>query len=172
MRHTSIRDTPALYFVLLVVQTALAILLFKTVLALFLHMISGLGEVHNISIPTIASLTGTAICMQCTYWYRYRKLWIYAPLQSALAVHVVIFVSQVTVFVSGGISTATFFRHLPALEFLPSSGTLLTKILIVLVIFFASFCYLLELERLGKTVEEGGLAAATGKLANGKVPRR
>jgi hypothetical protein len=47
-----------------------------------------------------------------------------------------------------------FFRHIPELDVLPPLEQSVIKILILISILSALFCYSLELERLGKAFEE------------------
>jgi hypothetical protein len=143
-----------MYALLLCTQTAAATFLFWLVFPLFRQMILRLGEPQDIGMGVeIGILAGTTL-LYAAYWARYRWVLIRAPFQSALIGHLVQFASRISFFFGGALFSALFFRHLPELSVLPTLGDLGRRAVIVLGVLFALFCYSLELDRLGKAIEE------------------
>ena len=64
------------------------------------------------------------------------------------------FAGRASFFFSGAPFTMILFRHIPELDVFPPLEQSVIKILILMRILFALFCYSLELERLGKAFEE------------------
>ncbi|RDL50612.1 hypothetical protein BLJAPNOD_01733 [Ensifer sp. M14] len=64
------------------------------------------------------------------------------------------FASRASFVFGGALFSVIFFRHVPQLEVLPPLGQGIAKTLGVMAVLFALFCYSLELERLGKVIEE------------------
>jgi uncharacterized membrane protein YhhN len=64
------------------------------------------------------------------------------------------FASRASFFFGGALFSAIFFRHIPQLDALPPLGQAIAKTLGVAALLFALFCYSLELERLGRSMEE------------------
>jgi hypothetical protein len=94
------------------------------------------------------------LLVQACYWARYRYVPVWAPVRSVLAGHLLLFASRVSFFFGGALFSAIFFRHVPQLEMLPPLGQSLVKGCGVMVLLFTVFCYSLELERLGRAIEE------------------
>ena len=112
------------------------------------------GEAQDISAWTEAAVVGGALFLQCCYWTRYCYITVRAPFQSAVLAHLLMFASRASFFFSGALFTMIFFRHIPELDVFPPLEQSVIKILILMSILFALFCYSLELERLGKAFEE------------------
>jgi MFS superfamily sulfate permease-like transporter len=67
---------------------------------------------------------------------------------------ILLFASRVNFFFGGAFFSAVFFRHLPELEVFPSLGQTAIKALYLAAVLFGLFCYSLELERLGKAIDD------------------
>jgi hypothetical protein len=142
------------YAILLIAQTLLASFLFWMIFPIFLQLISNLGGPQDIDPWTQAAVIAGAVALQCCYWARYRWVAIHVPFHSAFVGHLVMFASRVSFFFGGALFSVIFFRHVPELDVFPPAGQAMAKALIVMAILFALFCYALELERFGKTIEE------------------
>ena len=143
-----------IYVGLLIVQTAAATFLFWVVFPLFRQMIVRLGEPQELSLSVEVKIIFGTLVLHCAYWARYRWIAVWAPFHSAFIGHVVQFASRTSFFFGGALFSALFFRHVPELDAFPTIGQTLTKGLIVMWVLFALFCYSLELDRLGKAIEE------------------
>jgi len=148
------RAQPAVYLLLLAIQTAGAVMLFQIMFPLFRQIVTQVGTPQQLHASTVAAAAATALAMQVCYWIRYRHVPVAVPIRGALAAHLVLFASRVSFFFAGATFSAIFFRHVPQLDMLPPLGQGLAKALGVMVLLFASFCYAMELERLGRAIEE------------------
>ncbi|KQT50881.1 hypothetical protein ASG43_06390 [Aureimonas sp. Leaf454] len=144
-----------LYVCVLAVQTAAASFLFWVIFPLFRRMILWLGEPQEISPVVDAEILLGALLLNCAYFARYRWIEVRSPFRSALVGHLVQFASRISFFFGGTLFSALFFRHLPELDRLPSLEEALPRVALILWVLFALFCYSLELDRLGKAIEEG-----------------
>jgi uncharacterized membrane protein YhhN len=68
--------------------------------------------------------------------------------------HPVFFAARVSFLFGGAFFSAISFRHLPELGSLPPFGEALIRAVSIVAILFGLFCYSLELDRLGKAIEE------------------
>lgn len=153
------RQNLFLYVCALAVQTAAASFLFWVVFPLFRQMIMRLGEPQEISLVVDVEILLGALLLNCAYFARYRWIDVRAPFRSALVGHLVQFASRISFFFGGALFSALFFRHLPELERFPSLQEALPRGALILWVLFALFCYSLELDRLGRAIEEGHVAA-------------
>ncbi|WP_395664544.1 hypothetical protein [Methylocella sp.] len=142
------------YAVLLGLQTIASGALVAVVFPLFQQIVSQSGQPQSLETSTVVAALCAALAMQACYWTRYRRTPIRAPFHNALAGHALMFASRVSFFFSAALFSAIFFRHVPQLEALPPPGQGFAKAVGVMILLFASFCYALELERLGRAVEE------------------
>lgn len=148
------------YFLLLGVQTLAACVLFLAMFPLFQQIVAQSGKPQPLHASTVITSMAAALAMQACYWTRYRRVPVRAPVHGAAIGHLLLFASRVSFFFSGAVFSAIFFRHVPQLEALPPAGQGVAKAMWVLALLFASFCYSLELERLGRAIEDGGRRAA------------
>lgn len=151
------RLTP--YLLLLAIHTLAAVTLFMAIFPLFQQIVTQSGTPQLLKTSTVTTAMAATLVMQACYWTRYRRVPVRAPVHGAALGHLVLFASRVSFFFSGAVFSAIFFRHVPQLDALPPAGQGLAKALGVMALLFASFCYALELERLGRAVEEGGWRA-------------
>ncbi|MCX5581739.1 hypothetical protein [Kaistia terrae] len=143
-----------LYGLALSVQTASALMLFCVIFPSFHRLFSSLGEPQQIDRGAQLAILFGVTMLQSSYWLRLRWLPVIAPMHSVFFGHVVLFAGRVSFFFGGALFSTIFFRHVPDLEFLPPLGQSVAKAIAVLAILFSLFCYSLELERLGKAIED------------------
>src|SRR4051794_24600876 len=110
----------------------------------FQRLVSNIGVPQDLDPWTWAAIVGATVALQCCYWARYRWVAIHVPFRSAFIGHVVMFASRASFFFGGALFSVMFFRHVPALDALPLFGEALAKLLTVIVMLFALFCYALE----------------------------
>jgi hypothetical protein len=144
----------AVYLGLLAVQTAAATVLFWVMFPLFRQMIMRIGEPLQMGRLVELEIVLATLTLHCAYWARYRWVAVAAPVHSPFLGHLVQFAGRSSFFFGGAVFSVLFFRHVPELAGLPSLGQALARGFIVLWVLFALFCYSLELDRLGKAIEE------------------
>ncbi|AOO82820.1 hypothetical protein [Bosea vaviloviae] len=144
----------AVYLGLLAVQTAAATVLFWVMFPLFRQMILRIGEPQQVSRLVELEIVLATLILHCAYWARYRWVAVVAPVHSPFLGHLVQFAGRSSFFFGSAVFSVLFFRHLPELAALPSLDQALARGFIVLWVLFALFCYSLELDRLGKAIEE------------------
>lgn len=142
------------YAALLAVQTAAATYLFWMVFPIFYSMVSDFGQRLQLDVIDQIRIVGGAAVLHLAYWTRLARVRIVAPLRSRFAAHLLSFASRVSFFFGGAFFSAIFFRHIPELESFPPLGQSMIKVFFVAVLLFGLFCYSLELERLGRAVDE------------------
>ncbi|OOG67796.1 hypothetical protein B0E45_20525 [Sinorhizobium sp. A49] len=142
------------YFTLLLVQTGAASVLFWMIFPLFQKLVMRSGEAQELDIFVVIGVVSAATVMQMCYWARYRYVAVWRPFHSCFVGHLLMFASRASFFFGGALFSVIFFRHVPQLEVLPPLGQGIAKTLGVMAVLFALFCYSLELERLGKVIEE------------------
>lgn len=142
------------YALLLLVQTATASFLFWTIFPIFRRIIAQIGQPQEVTGGTKLAVIAGVIVLQCCYWARLRYVKVHAPLHNVVVAHLFLFASRVSFFFGGALFSVFFFRHVPEFEALPPLLQSLSTVTIVLAVLFALFCYSLELERLGRAIEE------------------
>lgn len=142
------------YAALLAVQTAAASLLFWMVFPIFYSMVSDFGHELELDVFDQIQIVVGAAVLHLAYWTRLAKVRIVAPLRSRFVAHLLFFSSRVSFFFGGAFFSAIFFRHIPELESFPPLGQSIIKVFFVAVLLFGLFCYSLELERLGRAIDE------------------
>jgi len=145
---------PTTYMLLLGVQTGASGVLFLVVFPLFQQIVLRSGQPQSLESSTAISALAAALLVQACYWVRYCYVPIWVPSRSALVGHLLMFASRVSFFFGGALFSAIFFRHVPQLDALPPLEQSLMKGCGVLLLLFTVFCYSLELERLGRAIEE------------------
>ena len=144
----------AAYGGLLALQTAAASCLLWMILPVFRRMVSRLGEPQELEPWRLAILVGSVVVLQACYWVRLRCVPISAPFRNILVGHLLLFSSRASFFFGGAFLSLVFFRHVPELGALPPFGQAGAKGIAILAVLFSLFCYSLELERLGKAIED------------------
>jgi hypothetical protein len=151
--HPMFRD-PVRYAILMVVQTAAATFLFFTVFPIFRQVVTQFGKPQDISLYQHVAVACGAAVLQACYWARFRRVPIPVPFRSAFVGHLFLFAGRASFFCAGAFFSAFFFRHFPELEQLPPLVEGAAKVFEVILILFSLFCYSLELERLGRAIED------------------
>ena len=154
-KGTTNRSAAVSYAALLVAQTLLAGFLLWTMVPTFRRMMAHTGGFLDVQRNTVVAVLGGVVILQCCYWTRLRWIPVYAPLQSVVIAHVLVFASRASFFFGGAFFSTLFFRHIPELATLPPIAAGLANMTVALFALFALFCYSLELERLGRAI--GGL---------------
>lgn len=144
----------AAYFGLLAFQTAAAFCLLWVSLPIFHRLISRLGQAQELEPWRLAIIACSVVVLQSCYWVRLQCVPIHVPFHNILVGHLLLFSSRASFFFGGAFFSVVFFRHVPELSALPPFGQGGTRVLAIITILFSLFCYSLELERLGKAVEE------------------
>ena len=143
-----------LYAGLLALQTGAASFLFWIIFPVFLRVISNIGLRQELDVwVQVAALGGVAVLQAC-YWIRLCWVPVAAPFRNVFIGHIVLFISRVSFFFGGALFSAIFFRHVPELDALPPMVQGIAKGAGILAVLFALFCYSLELERLGRAIED------------------
>jgi len=142
------------YLTLLGIQSVAATALLWTVFPLFQQIMTQPGQPGLLDPATAASAIAAMVVMQVCYWTRYHHVPLWVPVHSTAAGHVLMFASRASFFFGGALFTAIFFRHVPQLDALPPLGQSIAKAIGIMALLFALFCYSLELERLGRAIEE------------------
>ncbi|KQO69207.1 hypothetical protein [Methylobacterium sp. Leaf89] len=124
------------------------------ILPVFRRMVSRLGEPQDLEPWRHAIIIGGVVVLQSCYWVRLRYVPLSVPFRNVLVGHLLLFSSRASFFFGGAFFSVVFFRHLPELGVLPPFGQAVTKGITIIAVLFALFCYSLELERLGKAIEE------------------
>ncbi|UCI05663.1 hypothetical protein [Mesorhizobium sp. B1-1-8] len=158
-RYNRQRPYPAAalaYPILIGLQTLAASFLFWTIFPVFKRLVASFGQTLDIELGTQAAVVAGTIALQGLYWARHNWVAIRAPFENALVGHLLMFASRASFFFAGVLFSALFFRHVPELDAFPPLGQVLAKGFIVLGVLFSLFCYSLELERLGRAIEQAG----------------
>ncbi|WP_085028717.1 hypothetical protein [Ensifer aridi] len=143
-----------IYLMLLLAQSASTFLLFWLVFPIFYNVVTNLGKEQNVALSTQFAIVVVTVMLHLLYWSRIRWVYVAAPFHNIVVAHLLVFASRLN-FLFGGVFFSTiFFRHLPELASLPPFGQALIKAILIGAVLFGLFCYSLELERLGKAIEE------------------
>ena len=154
VRTLALRRGAFTYLSLLGIQSAAATALLWTVFPIFQQIMTRPGEPGLLDAATATSAIAAVVVMQVCYWTRYHHVPLWVPVHSTAAGHVLMFASRASFFFGGALFTAIFFRHAPQLYALPPLGQSIAKAIGIMALLFALFCYSLELERLGRAIEE------------------
>jgi hypothetical protein len=97
--------------------------------------------------------SAAVVVMQVAYWYRLQRVPI--PFQSSKPIlsHLLLFLARLSFIFGGSIFAVVFFRHLPELDQGTDLLLMVRRGLVLLGALFALFCVTLELERLGRSLE-------------------
>lgn len=154
LKSASGPSAPWIYTGLLAAQTAAASVLFWMVFPIFHGLVTHLGERQMLDLSDQIAIIASAGLLHGCYWTRLRWIPVTSPFHSVFVAHLLFFASRVSFFFGGALFSAIFFRHLPELDVFPPFAQAFVKILYVAVTLFGLFCYSLELDRLGKVIEE------------------
>lgn len=141
-------------YLLLAIQTVAASIVVWDMFPVFQSVIRNIGQPQPLPSETVMIATGATLLMQVCYWTRYCRLPLGVPFRNAVAGHLMLFASRASFFFAAALFSAIFFRHVPQLDALPPTGQALAKAAGMMLLLFALYCYSLELERIGKAMEE------------------
>lgn len=154
MKSGSGLSAPWVYASLLAAQTAAAFILFWMAFPIFYNLVTHLGERQVLDFSRQVAIVASAALLHCFYWTRLKWVPVTRPFHSVFVAHLLFFASRVSFFFGGAFFSAIFFRHLPELDIFPPLGQAVVKLLHVAGVLFGLFCYSLELDRLGKAIED------------------
>lgn len=136
------------YTLLLVVQTACALVILFYIHAIFRILVAHIGEQQPLPTGILARVVLAALLGQLCYWTRLYRLPVPQGFHSLALGHLLAFAARLGAIGGGALASIYFLRHLPELARLGDSFTLLWRSGLLLAIVFAVYCYTLELERL------------------------
>ncbi|MFO1210714.1 MAG: hypothetical protein U1E40_16110 [Amaricoccus sp.] len=162
-----------IYGLLLAAETAAASVIFWTSFPMFSRIMQHSGEPQVLGAGTFVPVLAAAALLQACYWARYRRVAVRTPVHSVALGHLLVFASRVSFFFGSALFSLVFFRHVPQLAVLPPTGQGVVKAAGILAVLFSLFCYSLEIERLGKAMEEepAGSAVARKSVAPARASR-
>lgn len=142
------------YLILFLAQSVAVFFLFRLVFPIFYEVVTNLGREQDVKISTQLFAVFWAIVLHTCYWTRLRWVSVAAPFHNIFIGHMLIFLSRLNFLFGGAFFSAVFFRHLPELASFPPFGQALIKAALIGAVLFGLFCYSLELERLGKAIDQ------------------
>ena len=136
------------YTLLLLVQTACALVILFYIHAIFRILVEHIGQQQELPTGILIQVVVAALLGQCCYWLRLYRLPIPKGFHSLPLGHALAFAARLGAIVGGALASIYFLRHLPELTKLADGFTLFWRSGVLLAIVFALYCYTLELERL------------------------
>ncbi|CAD5267540.1 conserved membrane hypothetical protein [Bosea sp. 62] len=136
------------YTLLLLVQTACALVILFYIHAIFRILVEHIGEQQALPTSILIRVVVAALLGQCCYWARLYRLPLPQGFRSLALGHLLAFAARLGAIVGGALASIYFLRHLPELTRLSDNFTLIWRSALLLAIVFALYCYTLELERL------------------------
>jgi hypothetical protein len=144
----------AAYLSLLAVQIVAATFLVWKELPAFNQLLRSPGEQLPYTPYDDLATIGALLAMQGAYWYRLLRIPIPFQGPNLIFSHLLLFLGRLAFIFGGALFSVIFFRHVPALD--QGTDILLLAVRGVLLggALFALFCVALELERLGRALED------------------
>ncbi|CAN7312243.1 hypothetical protein [Bosea sp. LjRoot237] len=136
------------YTLLLLVQTACALVILFYIHAIFRILVAHIGEQQSLPSEILAQVIVAALLGQFCYWTRLYRLPVPRGFRNLALGHLLAFAARLGAIGGGALASIYFLRHLPELTKLADSFTLVWRSGLLLAIVFALYCYTLELERL------------------------
>ena len=133
------------YFFLFAMQTIGAAILFWYTVPLFRQVLLDPGSHVPRTENLLWSLSAIAL-MQAGYWIRHRLRPLLPQFRNALIGYIVLFVARMSFVLATSIFGFVFIMRRPELQ-IPTS-----RYLVVIIALFALFCYVQELEQLGRAM--------------------
>lgn len=143
------------YTLLLIVQTACALLILFHIHATFRILVERLGERQTLPAGILAQVVLATLLGQICYWTRLRLLPVPKSFRSLALGHLLAFAARLGAIAGGALASIYFLRHLPELVELGYGLTQFWRSGLLLAIVFALYCYTLELERLAAAWQAG-----------------
>lgn len=136
------------YTLLLIVQTACALVILFHIQTAFRILIERIGQPQTLPSEVLVQVCVAALLGQLCYWTRLYWLPVPQGVRSLALGHLLAFASRLGAIAGGALASIYFLRHLPELAKLGDGFTLFWRSGLLLAIVFALYCYTLELERL------------------------
>jgi hypothetical protein len=143
------------YTLLLLVQTACALVILFYIHAIFRILVAHIGEQQPLPTGILMQVVLATLLGQLCYWTRLYRLPVPQGFHSLALGHVLAFAARLGAIGGGALASIYFLRHLPELTALGDGFTLLWRSGLLLAIIFAVYCYTLELERLAAAWQAG-----------------
>jgi hypothetical protein len=140
------------YLTLLALQFAAAVMLLAEIYRAFRIVVDELGVLHAISPADLAVISAAALLSQACFCYRLAKVGIPAWRNIVLG-HCLGFASRLSFIFGGAMFSLFFLRHAPELSSTETGAVVLSRGVILLVALFCLYCFTLELERLGNSLQ-------------------
>lgn len=136
------------YTLLLIVQTACALVILFHIHIAFRVLVAHIGEQQMLPTEILIQICLAALLGQFCYWSRLYRLPVPTGFHSLALGHLLAFAARLGAIVGGALASLYFLRHLPELTKLGDGFSLVWRSGLLLAIVFALYCYTLELERL------------------------
>lgn len=136
------------YTLLLIVQTACALVILFHIHTAFRVLVAHIGEQQTLPTGILAQICMAALLGQICYWTRLYRVPLPQGFRSLPLGHLLAFAARLGAIVGGALASIYFLRHLPELTSIADSFTLAWRSVLLLAVVFAIYCYTLELERL------------------------
>jgi hypothetical protein len=136
------------YTLLLLVQTACALVILFYIHAIFRILVEHIGEQQPLPTGILIQVVAVTLLGQICYWTRLYRLPVPEGFRNLPLGHFLAFAARLGAIVGGALASLYFLRHLPELTKLGYSFGLFWRSGLLLAIVFALYCYTLELERL------------------------
>lgn len=136
------------YTLLLIVQTACALVILFHIHIAFRVLVAHIGEQQMLPTDILIQICVAALLGQFCYWSRLYRLPVPTGFHSLALGHMLAFAARLGAIVGGALASLYFLRHLPELTKLGDGFSLVWRSGLLLAIVFALYCYTLELERL------------------------
>jgi len=161
------------YTLLLIVQTACALVILFHIHTAFRVLVAHIGEQQTLPTGSLAQICAAALLGQICYWTRLYRVPVPQGFRNLPLGHLLAFAARLGAIVGGALASIYFLRHLPALTSIADGFTLLWRSSLLLAVVFAIYCYTLELERLAAAwqAEPESEASPSGTKAGEPEPQ-
>lgn len=161
------------YTLLLIVQTACALVILFYIHAIFRILVEHIGQQQELPTGILIQVVVAALLGQCCYWTRLYRVPVPQGFRSLPLGHALAFAARLGAIVGGALASIYFLRHLPELTSIADGFTLAWRSALLLAVVFAIYCYTLELERLAAAwqAEPESEASPSGATAGEPEPQ-
>ncbi|MGX1742153.1 hypothetical protein ACWIEX_11410 [Bosea sp. NPDC055353] len=140
------------YLALLALQSIAALTLLVEIHRAFRIVVDDLGVLHPIPPAELLTIACAVILSQTAYWYRFAKVEVPGWRNAAFG-HLLGFASRLSFIFGAAMFSLFFLRHAPDLSSNETGVVVLSRGTIVLVALFCLYCFTVELERLGNSLQ-------------------
>lgn len=156
------------YLMVLALQSAAALTILAAIQRAFRTVIDNLGVLHHVSSMELALLVAAMCSSQAAYWYRLANIEI-PKWRSVVFGHLLGFASRLSFVFGGALFSVFFLRHAPELGSNAGATILLSRMAILLASLFCLYCFALELERLGNSLQSPAREERVGDRTAGSA---